>query len=144
LLTSLALITAIHFSERQFVQVNTFHETMGSYVAQWFFISFIIGGLVMLKLGLASLISLLFAWRDTAGFQFFNFVRVLVLSLSTIGAISILGFSLGINVNYYFLVKCFCGMLSLSSVLLFFKLLNRESTNVFHLFCTFAQRKFFR
>src|SRR5258706_1816325 len=134
LLTSLALITAAHFSEPMSYLIQSNYQSVIGYVGHWFLISLLIAGLLMLKLGLALLISLLFGWRNTAGFQFFNFTRVLVTSLFLIGGVSILCFSTGINVNYYFLVKCFCLMLSIGAILMFFKLLNRESTRVFHLF----------
>ena len=134
LLTSLALITAAHFSEAMSFLIQSNYQNVIHYAGQWFLISFLIAGLLMLKLGLALLTSLLFGWRNTAGFQFFNFTRVLVTSLFLIGGVSIFCFSMGINMNYYFLVKCFCLMLSTGAVLMFFKLLNRESTSVFHLF----------
>ncbi len=134
LLTSLALITAAHFSEPMSYLIQSNYQSVIGYAGHWFLISLLIAGLLMLKLGLALLISLLFGWRNTAGFQFFNFTRVLVTSLFLIGGVSILCFSTGINVNYYFLVKCFCLMLSIGAILMFFKLLNRESTRVFHLF----------
>ena len=88
----------------------------------------------MLKLILVSGVSLLFGWRDTAGFQFFNFIRGLVVALLLIGTVSILGFSLRFGVDYYFLVKCFFVMLAINAILIFFKLLSRESTSAFHLF----------
>ena len=134
LLTSLAILIAINNSQELSISISLKPNSTGEYMGQWLLISLLIAGLLMLKLGLASTLSMLFDWRDTAGFQFFNFVRVLVISLILIGVISIFCFSLNINLNYYFLVKCFCVMLSAGAGLMFFKLLNRESASPFHLF----------
>jgi len=82
-----------------------------------------------------SIIDITFVWvEEHSWISIFQFHPVLVTSLFLIGGVSILCFSTGINVNYYFLVKCFCLMLSIGAILMFFKLLNRESTRVFHLF----------
>jgi hypothetical protein len=134
LLTSLALMIAVHFSDGMSLSFKTDYSTTVGYLGVWFLLSLIIIGMMMIKLGLAAAISVLFGWRDTAGFQFFNFIRVLVISLLVIGIVSILGFSMRFNVDYYFLVKSFCAMLVLGAILMFFKLLNRESTSAFHLF----------
>jgi len=134
LLTSLAILIAINNSSELSISVDLSAKSTGEYIVQWFMVSLLIVGLLMLKLGLASIFSRLFDWKDTSGFQFFNFVRVLVISLMLIGVITIFCFSMNIYLNYYFLIKCFCGMLSLGACLMFFKLLSRESTSPFHLF----------
>jgi len=134
LLASLALIVAVHFSEGMSITFPTTYTNVGSLFAVWLVVTLVIAMVIMSKLFIASGVALLFGWRDTAGFQFFNFIRGLVVALSLIGVISILGFSFRINIDYYFLVKCFFVMLAGNAILMFFKLLNRESTSAFHLF----------
>jgi hypothetical protein len=142
LLMSLALITAVHFSERMSLSFAATFAKVGGYFGLWAIITLVIGAMLMLKLILASTTSLLFGWRDTAGFQFFNFIRGLVVALLLIGIISILAFSLSISVDYYFLVKCFFVMLATNAILMFFKLLNRESAGTFHLFSYLCATEF--
>jgi len=134
LLTSLAIIVAVHFSNQMSFLFSATYAGIAGYFALWLIVTFVVAAALMTKLFLATAISSLFDWRDTAGFQFFNFIRGLVVALSLIGLLSILGFSLKINVDYYFLVKCFFVMLAANAILMFFKLLNRESTSSFHLF----------
>jgi hypothetical protein len=134
LLTALALLIAMNNSKELSISIDLESRSTEIFFVQWLIIALFIAGLLILKLGLASTLSILFEWRDTAGFQFFNFVRVLVLSLMLVGVISIFCFSMNINLNYYFLAKCFCTMLSMGAGLMFFKLLNRESSSPFHLF----------
>ncbi|HTH58419.1 MAG TPA: DUF4271 domain-containing protein [Cyclobacteriaceae bacterium] len=134
LLTSLAIIVAVHFSnEMSFTFAATF-SNVSSYFALWIISTLVVAAVLMTKLLLASGTSFLFGWRDTAGFQFFNSIRGLVLALSLIGLISLLAFSLRMNIDYYLLVKCFFAMLAANAIFIFFKLLNRESTGAFHLF----------
>jgi hypothetical protein len=134
LLTSLAIIVAVHFSDEMSFLFSATYVNVASYFGLWLIATLIVAAALMTKLFLAACGSFLFGWRDTAGFQFFNFIRGLVVALSLIGLISILGFSLRINVDYYLLVKCFFVMLAANPILMFFKLLNRESTSAFHLF----------
>lgn len=134
LLASLAIIVAVHFSNEMSFTFQTTYSSVTSYFGVWLILTVVVVAVLMTKLFVASGVSLLFGWRDTAGFQFFNFIRGLVVALSLTGVISMLGFSLRINVDYYFLVKCFFVMLAAIAILMFFKLLNRESTSAFHLF----------
>jgi hypothetical protein len=134
LLTSLAIIVAVHFSENMSLSFTTDYPDVGGYFVLWSLLSLVIAALLMIKLGLAAVVSALFGWRDTAGFQFFNFIRLLVVSLVSIGIVSILAASLKFEADYYLLLKCICILLMLGAFLMFFKLLNRESTSAFHLF----------
>lgn len=135
LLTSLAILVASRYSADGLSVINDKLQlsTVG-YFGEWLLVSLIVCLILMLKLGVVSLFTLLFGMRDTSGFQFFNFVRALVVSLTIIGSTSIFCFWIGIHANYYFLMKCFCAMLMLGVILMYLKLLTRESSNPFHLF----------
>ncbi|HEV8512709.1 MAG TPA: DUF4271 domain-containing protein, partial [Cyclobacteriaceae bacterium] len=80
------------------------------------------------------LIALLFGWRDITGVQFFNFIRVLMLSLALIAIVSLFCFSFGINANYFTLMKAGCMLLLMGAGLLYFKLQARTTFHSFHLF----------
>jgi Domain of unknown function (DUF4271) len=77
---------------------------------------------------------LLFGWRDVTGVQFFNFIRVLILSLSLIAIVSLFCFSFGIGVNYFTLLKAGCVLMVMGVGLLYFKLQVRTTFRSFHLF----------
>jgi len=135
LLASLALITALHFSKEglSFLTYPSF-ATTNRYLGQWFLLALGILGALMAKLVFITLIALLYGWRDITGVQFFNFVRVLILSLSLIALVSLLCFSFGISVNYFILLKTGCILLLMGAGLLYFKLQARTTFHSFHLF----------
>lgn len=135
LLASLALYTAAQFSKDGLsVLVNPSVFTTGRYLTQWLVAAFFIAGLLMLKLGLSAAVGSLFGLRDVAGFQFFNFVRVTILSLVIIAVITVFCFAFGIPIDYFILVKFTCVLMALGVGLLYFKLLARNPLRSFHLF----------
>lgn len=135
LLASLALITALHFSQKglSFLTVSP-SSTTGDYVLQWLLLALAILSVLMIKLAFVALVALLYGWRDVTGVQFFNFVRVLILSLVLIALVSLFCFSLGITANYFTLLKAGCTLLVVGAGLLYFKLQARTAFRSFHLF----------
>jgi hypothetical protein len=135
LMASLALITALQFS-REGLSFLTYSpsSTTGEYAVQWLLLALAILSVLMAKLAFVSLIGLLYGWRDVTGVQFFNFIRVLILSLSLIAIVSIFCFSMGITVNYFILLKAGCTLLAVGVGLLYFKLQARTVFRSFHLF----------
>jgi len=135
LLASLALITALYFAKEglSFLTYPSF-TTTGRYLWQWLFLALGILGALMAKLAFIASIALLFGWRDITGVQFFNFIRVLILSLALIAIVSLFCFSFGIYVNYFSLLKAGCILLLMGTGLLYFKLQARTTFHSFHLF----------
>ena len=135
LLASLTLITALHFAREglSFLTYPSF-TTTNSYLGQWLILALGILGMLMAKLTFITVIALLYGWRDITGVQFFNFVRVLILSLTLITIVSLLCFSFGISVNYFILLKTGCILLLMATGLLYFKLEARTTFHSFHLF----------
>jgi len=135
MMASLALITAMQFSQEglSFLTYSPSFTT-GEYTGQWLLLALVILSVLMAKLAFVSLIGLLFGWRDMTGVQFFNFIRVLILSLSLIAIVSLFCFSMGITVNYFTLLKAGCTLLALGVGLLYFKLQARTVFRSFHLF----------
>jgi hypothetical protein len=135
LLTSLALLIAARFSADGLSFLTDLQKNTGWYLMEWIIVALVVSLLFIIKLGFVGLWVKLFGWkRDTAGFQFFNFIRMWVLALIVMGTISVLCFSIGLNVNYYTLIKCFCTMLAIGVLLIYLKLLARDEIGAFHLF----------
>lgn len=109
-------------------------ETTGEYALQWILLALGISGVLMIKLVFLALIATLYGWEDVTGFQFFNFIRTLILSLAIIAILSLSCFSFGIAVNYYTLLKAGCILLIMGAGLLYFKLQARTTFRSFHLF----------
>ncbi len=130
---SLVLITASHFTTDDFSN-STGVGSINSISWRWLVLSVGIFMLLLLKLGLAAALAKLFDWKDIAGYQFFYFVRMLVLSLALFAIISVAGFAFGIQVNFIKLIEAGCVLLLLGAVLLYFKLLARAPFRSFHLF----------
>ncbi len=135
LLASLALIAALHFSQEglSFLTYSPF-TTMSRYLVQWLLLTLGILGALIAKLVFLELIALLYGWRDISGVQFFNFIRVLILSLALIAIVSLFCFSFGVSVNYFTLLKAGCILLFMGAGLLYFKLQTRTTFSSFHLF----------
>jgi hypothetical protein len=134
LLASLALITEFHFSHEGLSFMESALETTGEYALQWILLALGISGVLMIKLVFLALIATLYGWEDVTGFQFFNFIRTLILSLAIIAILSLSCFSFGIAVNYYTLLKAGCILLIMGAGLLYFKLQARTTFRSFHLF----------
>jgi hypothetical protein len=135
LLASLALITASHFAKEglSFLTYPSF-ATTNKYLGQWLLLALGILGALMTKLVFVTVLALLYGWKDITGVQFFNFVKVLILSLSLIAIVSLFCFSFGISVNYFTLLKAGCVLLLMGTALLYFKLQARTTFHSFHLF----------
>jgi len=135
LLASLALITALYFAHEGLSFLTyPYFTTTGRYLGQWLILALGILGALMVKLAFIALIALLFGWRDVIGVQFFNFVRVLILSLALIAIVSLFCFSFDIRVNYFILLKAGCILMLMGAGLLYFKLQVRTTFRSFHLF----------
>ncbi|HEV8512076.1 MAG TPA: hypothetical protein VGQ59_02305, partial [Cyclobacteriaceae bacterium] len=135
LLASLALITALYFAKQglSFLTYPSFITT-GRYLWQWLFLALGVLAALMVKLAFVALIALLFGWKDITGVQFFNFIRVLILSLALIAIVSVFCFSFGIHINYFTLLKAGCILMLMGAGLLYFKLEARTTFHSFHLF----------
>jgi hypothetical protein len=135
LLASLALMTVANFSNEGLSVLDHLASSNTSYyLTQWTLLALVILATLVIKLAFASLFGSIYGWTDIAGFQFFNFVRVLILSLGFIAVVSVFCFSFKIDVNYFSLLKAGCILLIVGVGLLYFKLLTRTSFRSFHLF----------
>jgi predicted membrane channel-forming protein YqfA (hemolysin III family) len=129
----LALCIAAHSSGISFMPGFESASVRESFL-QWTLFSILIFCFMMLKLMLLMVVSNLFGWKDTVGIQFFNFIRMIILSLVIIALVSIVSFSVGINVNYIVMLKFACLLLATGVITIYFKLLTRATFHFFHLF----------
>jgi hypothetical protein len=134
-LASLALCITAHSANASVSFLAAFKGISASQAFyQWLVLSVLIFCLMMMKLLLSFLLSNLFGWKDTSGFQFFNFIRMVILSLSMVAIISVSCYSFGISLNYFTLLKLSCLMLAIGAIIIYLKLLARATFHFFHLF----------
>lgn len=102
----------------------------------WLLFSIIIFSVLITKLLLIWFMSVLFGLKGVVRFQFFNFIRSLYV-VSVLMGIALLGyFMLEIEQIdfFYFLLASAGGFMLLSAFFLYFKLMTRTSSSIFHLF----------
>jgi len=113
--------------------------TIGSvteYFIGWLLFSFVIFIFLIGKLLLIWCLSALFGYKGVVRFQFFNFIRSLYLVFVVMSLVLLGYFMVGIKNPdfFYFMLASAGGFMILSSLFLYFKLMTRISSAVFHLF----------
>lgn len=105
-------------------------------VEWWLLLSVVIFIFLIFKLLLIWSMSSLFAFKGIVRFQFFNFIRSLYVASALMGLVLLGYFILELKNSdfYYFLLASACGFMILSAFFLYFKLMTRTSSAVFHLF----------
>jgi Domain of unknown function (DUF4271) len=120
----------LNFSSKVSIQ-----STAGAFMG-WLLFSIIIFSVLITKLLLIWFMSALFGFKGVVRFQFFNFIRSLYV-VSVLMGTALLGyFMLEIEKTdfFYFLLASAGGFMILSAFFLYFKLLTRTSSSIFHLF----------
>ncbi|HEU5292069.1 MAG TPA: DUF4271 domain-containing protein [Cyclobacteriaceae bacterium] len=102
----------------------------------WLRVSVVIFGFLFLKMIIIYLMASLFGIRDISGFHFFNFTRLLLISIGTIALVIAVYYILhGQQKGFYFFLYQFARWILFGWIILFFfKLTNRAQRSVFHLF----------
>lgn len=134
---ALILLIAFRLAGNQFWLSQRFHANSTSQAfGQWFWLSTIIFFLFILKLAWLAILTSLFGFRDTVNFQFFNFVRMVMLTVSTIAFLCIVFYIFRIQQSSYFewLIYILSGIFIASTLIMYFKLLSRMPFHFFHLF----------
>jgi Domain of unknown function (DUF4271) len=133
----LMLLISFHLMGEQVSLARLFpiHSTAQGFW-QWILLSLIIFSLLLGKLLWLALISAIFGFRDTVSLQFFNFVRVILVSLTLLAFICMVYFVLGVQQeNYFFhLLTILSLVFILGIMIMYFKLLARMPFHFFHLF----------
>ena len=122
--------TVLHFSSKVSIR-----STADAFIG-WLLFSIIIFLVLITKLLLIWLMSALFGFKGVVRFQFFNFIRSLYVASVLMGVALLSYFMLEIEKTdfFYFLLASAGGFMILSSFFLYFKLMSRTSSSVFHLF----------
>jgi hypothetical protein len=102
----------------------------------WLKLSAIIFGFLLAKMIIIFLASSLFGVRDISGFHFFNFTRLLLVSIGILSLVIAVYYILHGQQKgfYFFLYEFLLWILGGWVILLFLKLTNRVERSVFHLF----------
>jgi hypothetical protein len=133
----LMLLISLHLMGDQVSLSHTFpvHSTTQGFL-QWLLLSLIIFGLLLIKLLWLVLLTAVFGFRDTVNFQFFNFVRVMLVSVCLIATIAVFYFILGVQQQAYFfhLLTVLSIVFIGGTAITYFKLLARMPFHFFHLF----------
>lgn len=134
---ALVLLIAFRLAGNQFWLSQQFqvHSTKQAF-GLWLWLSFIIFLIFILKLIWLTLLTSLFGFRDTVSFQFFNFVRMLLLAVSAIAFLCIIFFVFKVQQSNYFemLIIIMSGIFAAGTIITYFKLLSRMPFHFFHLF----------
>jgi Domain of unknown function (DUF4271) len=133
----LMLLISLHFMGGQ-VSLSSFFLITSTWQGlwQWAILSIIIFGLLMVKLLWLGIVSALFGFRDTVSLQFFNFVRIILISVCLLATVCITYFVLGVQQENYFyhLLTILSVVFVLGTAIMYFKLLVRMPFHFFHLF----------
>ncbi len=115
---------------------NFIFDTTGQAFFAWILLSLIIFVFLVAKLVLIASFSLLFNIRDAVRFQFFNFIRMLFVTVSIIACIAVVYFIFQAqSPNLFFNLLLVGGFfIIIGTLFLFLKLLARTSFPIFHLF----------
>ena len=134
---ALMLLIAFHLMGDQIALTTQFPmRSAEEGFLQWAWLSVIIFGLLITKLILLVILTAIFGFRDTVRFQFFNFVRLIFISVSLLAALCIIYFIMGVRKEMYFyhLLTLLSGIFIFGTALTFFKLQARMPFHFFHLF----------
>lgn len=136
-LTAFLILTLFQYSNDRF-SLSTYFNTYSTAATFgiWLLLSAIVFAALMVKLLLIFVFSQLFGLRDTVRFQFFHFVRLLLISGIGVGVILIGLYVFNTSNTAVFASLLFIAatLIVISVVFLFLKLLGRLGLPVFHLF----------
>jgi len=114
---------------------NSIHSTAEVF-AWWLFLSLIILIFLIIKLFLIWCMSALFGFKGVVRFQFFNFIRSLYVASALTGIALSIYFILELKAPdfFYYVLISACGFMIMGVFFLYFKLMARTSSSIFHLF----------
>ncbi len=131
------LVIIFHFIPTQYSLAASFYsDTFSSALSKWFQLSLIILGVFFFKILILFLATFLFGYNDMMGIHFFNWVRLLLIFFGTL-TIVLFTYFIGHGQSKTFLSTLFIFISWLLigwMVLIFLKLMTRNSRSMFHLF----------
>lgn len=136
LMTGLYLMIVVRFTDVKLGIEDVMTATYGRLIFTWLKISMYVLLFLFVKIIIIYLVSLLFGIREIAGYHFFNFVRILLITLGLLTLVLLIYFVLhGQGQAFYnFLYATIPWILGGWIILGFFKLASRVRHSAFHLF----------
>jgi hypothetical protein len=136
LLLGITIFIVAHFYTIDFIVDYTYGASYFRYFLQWILLSLLLLIILSIKIFLIFLLTSLFKVNEIGGFQFFNFMRVLlVMSVTITVLISSYYILHGQHVDVYGIAYKMIGWIMLFWVIIiFFKLVSRVPFSPFHLF----------
>lgn len=136
LMLSLYVIIVARFTDATLSLEGLLLASYWVLIFTWLKISSYVLLFLFMKIVIIYLVSLLFGIREIAGYHFFNFVRILLVTIGLFTLLLLVYFILhGQGLNFYnFLYAAIPCVLGAWIVLGFFKLASRVSHSAFHLF----------
>jgi hypothetical protein len=135
LLTGFLIVISLHNFKDHYQLAQTIQSAdWVSAVLSWLKVSIIVLVFFFIKAAGIYLLAFLFGMKDHSGFQFLDFIRIILIStliLLVVESSYYLVYGEGISLSIY---KLFGWILGAWIILLFWKLLRRSSLSVFHLF----------
>ncbi|MEO7988278.1 MAG: DUF4271 domain-containing protein [Chryseolinea sp.] len=131
------LIIIFHFIPTQYSLATAFYaNTFSSALLQWLQLSLIILGFFFLKILIVFVATFLFGYSDLMGIHFFNWVRLLLVIFGTLTVILFIYFiSHGQGKGFLATLFVFVAWILVGwMILIFLKLMTRNSRSMFHLF----------
>lgn len=136
LLLSLYLLVVARFTDARLGLEGLLLASYWALIVTWVKVSFYVFLFLFVKIVIIYLVSLLFGIREIAGYHFFNFVRILLVTIGLFTLVLLVYFILhGHGERFYnFLYAAIPWILGVWIVLGFFKLASRVRHSAFHLF----------
>lgn len=136
LMIALFLMVIIRFTDVRLGIEGIATASYGSLMATWLTVTVYVLIFLFIKIVIIYLISVLFGIREVAGYHFFNFVRILLVTIGILSLVLLTYFVLhGQGQTFYnFLFATLPWILGMWIVLGFFKLASRVRHSAFHLF----------
>jgi uncharacterized membrane protein YhdT len=137
LFLALILLVSFHLMGDQVLMSSKFTIRSTAHgFQQWFILSVIIFGFLIIKLVWLMVLNSLFGFRDIVRIQFFNFVRVILIAMTVVTLITVFYFVANVRDQSYFfqLFTILSIIFSSGAVVMYFKLMARMPYHFFHLF----------
>lgn len=136
-LLALILLAAFHLmgSSTFLASIFQINSTSQGFL-KWALLSVSIFALLAVKLLWIAIFATLFGFKDTVRFQFFNFVRVIFISVAILVVIGFLFvlFNVRSELFYYYQMYLLAGIFIAGTLVVYFKLMARLPYHFFHLF----------
>lgn len=134
---ALILLSVFHFMKNTTYLSAMFQmQNTPQGFGRWAILSLAIFGLLIFKLLWIALFATLFGFKDTVRFQFFNFIRLIFISVATLVIIGLgsLLFNVRSELFFYYQIYLLVALFVIGTLVVYLKLMTRLPYHFFHLF----------